>query len=67
MDAKRMTTKEKLAMMKEIDERNERRREEFANMSDEKKERDMKLLDMYLDGEISKEVLYRKIKEGEQE
>lgn len=63
MDAKRMTTREKLAMMKEIDERNKRRREEFANMSDEKKERDMKLLDMYLDGEITKEELYKRIKE----
>lgn len=63
MDAKRMTVREKLAMMDEMKERNERRREEFANMTDEKKERDMKLLDMYLDGEITKEELYKRIKE----
>lgn len=63
MDAKRMTIKAKLAMMKEIEERNERRREEYKNMSEEKKERDMKLLDMYLEGEITKEELYKRIKE----
>lgn len=63
MDAKRMTVREKLDMMKEIDECNKRRREEFRNMTDEKKERDMKLLDMYLNGEITKEELYKRIKE----
>ena len=63
MEPKRMTITEKLAMMKEIDERNKRHREEFASMSDEKRERDMKLLDMYLEGIITKEELYRRIKE----
>lgn len=63
MKPKRMTMKEKLAMLKEIDERNKRRREEYANMSDEQKERQMKLLDMYLDGVITKEELYKRIKE----
>lgn len=63
MEPKRMTIKEKLDMMKKIDERNKRHREEFSNMSDEKKERDMMLLDLYLDGKITKEELYKRIKE----
>lgn len=64
MKPKKMTIREKLAMMKEIDERNKRYREEFKNMTDEqKKARDMELLDKYLDGEITKEELYKRIKE----
>jgi len=63
MKPKKMTVREKLDMMKEIDERNKRYREEFKNMSEEKKERDSKLLDMYLDGDITKEELYNRIKE----
>ena len=58
MDHKHMTTREKLELMKEIDQRNEQRRKEFA----EKKARDEKLFDMYLDGEITKEELYKRIK-----
>lgn len=67
MDAKRMTTREKLAMMDDMKERNARRREEFLNMTEDQKAREMKLLDMYLDGIITKEELYRKIKEGKQD
>lgn len=64
MKPKKMTIREKLAMMKEIDERNKRRWEAFKNMTDEqKKARDMELLDKYLDGEITKEELYKRIKE----
>lgn len=66
MDAKRMTVREKLAMMEEMKERNARRREEFLNMTEEQKDRESRLLDMYLDGIITKEELYSKIKEGKQ-
>lgn len=59
MDHKHMTTREKLELMKEIDQRNEQRRKDFAA----KKARDEKLLDMYLDGHITKEELYKRIKE----
>ena len=59
MAHKHMTTHEKLELMKDIDQRNEQRRKEFV----EKKKRDEKLLDMYLDGEITKEELYKRIKE----
>lgn len=59
MDEKRMTTREKLDLMKQMEERNEQRRKEFA----EKKARDEKLLDMYLEGHITKEELYKRIKE----
>lgn len=58
MDHKHMTTREKLELMKEIDQRNEQRRKEFV----EKKKRDEKLLDMYLEGHITKEELYKRIK-----
>ena len=57
MDKKHMTTREKLELMKQIEERNEQRRKDFA----EKKERDEQLLDMYLEGEITKEELYKRI------
>ena len=64
MKPKKMTIREKLAMMKEIDERNKRRWEAFKNMTEEqKKARDMELLDKYLDGEITKEDLYKRITE----
>lgn len=59
MDHKHFTAREKLELMKEIEERNEQRRKEFAA----KKKRDEKLLDLYLEGKIDKEELYRKIKE----
>lgn len=59
MDHKHMTTREKLELMKQIEERNEQRRAAYAA----KKKRDEKLLDLYLDGRITKEELYRKIKE----
>ena len=57
MDKKHMTTREKLELMKQIEERNEQRRKEFAA----KKERDERLLDMYLEGEITKEELDKRI------
>lgn len=61
MEKKRMTTREKLDLMKQMEERNEQRRKEFV--AQEKKARDEKLLDMYLDGHITKEELYKRIKE----
>lgn len=59
MDKKHMTTREKLELMKQIEERNEQRRKEYAA----KKEREERLLDMYLDGEITKEELFKRIDE----
>lgn len=59
MENKHFTTREKLELMKQIDERNEERRKKFA----EKKRRDEMLLDLYLEGSITKEELYRRIKE----
>lgn len=58
MENKHFTAREKLEMMKQVEERNEQRRKEFA----EKKARDERLLDMYLEGRITKEELYRRIK-----
>jgi hypothetical protein len=55
-----MTTKEKLKLMEEIDERNEQRRREFV---EQKKTREKKLLDTYIDGIISKEEFLKRIKE----
>nr|DAP38627.1 MAG TPA: antitoxin [Caudoviricetes sp.] len=59
MDKKHMTTREKLELMKQIEERNEQRRKEYAA----KKEREERLLDMYLEGEITKEELFKRIDE----
>lgn len=59
MDKKHFTAREKLELMKQIEARNEERRKKFA----EKKKRDEKLLDMYIDGVITKEELYKRIKE----
>ena len=60
MKKKRMTTKEKLKLMEEIDELNEQRRREFV---EQKKAREKKLLDTYIDGIISKEEFLKRIKE----
>lgn len=60
MKKKRMTTKEKLKLMEEIDERNEQRRREFV---EQKKTREKKLLDTYIDGIISKEEFLKRIRE----
>lgn len=60
MKKKRMTTKEKLKLMEEIDERNEQRRREFV---EQKKTREKELLDTYIDGIISKEEFLKRIKE----
>lgn len=60
MKKKRITTKEKLKLMEEIDERNEQRRREFV---EQKKTREKKLLDTYIDGIISKEEFLKRIKE----
>lgn len=56
MAKKHMTTREKLELMKQIEERNEQRRKDFAE-----KKRDERFLDMYLDGEITKEELDKRI------
>ena len=59
MGNKHFTAREKLDLMKQIEARNEERRKAFA----EKKKRDERLLDMYLEGHITKEELNRRIKE----
>lgn len=59
MEKKHFTTREKLELMKQIEERNEARRKKFA----EKKKRDEMLLDLYLEGTITKEELYKRVKE----
>lgn len=59
MKNKHFTAREKLELMKQIEARNEERRKKFA----EKKRRDEMLLDLYLEGSITKEELYRRIKE----
>lgn len=61
MKKPKMSIREKLELMKQIDQQNEQRRKEFVEQ--EKKARDEKLLDKYLDGEITKEELYKRIKE----
>ena len=57
MPQKRFTAREKLELMKQAEARNEQRRKECA----EKKRRDEKLLDMYLEGLITKDELYKRI------
>lgn len=59
MERKPRTTREKLETMKAAEKRNEQRRKKFA----EKKAREERLLDMYLEGRITKEELYKQIKE----
>ena len=59
MENKHFTAREKLELMKQMEARNEERRKKFA----EKKRRDERLLDLYLEGHITKEELYRRIKE----
>ena len=56
-----MTIREKLEMMKEMAERNEKRRREFI---EDKKKRDINatLFDMLVNGEISREEFERKFK-----
>lgn len=53
------TVREKLEMMKQVEERNEKRRKEF----EAKHERDKNLLDMYLDGDITEDELKKRLKE----
>ena len=55
MDRTKMTIREKLQLIKEIDQRNEERRKEFV----EKEKRNKKLFDMYVHGEISEEDFFR--------
>lgn len=62
MDDKHMTTREKLELMKQIEERNEQRRKEFAEQEAAKKAHNERLLDMYIEGRITKEQLYARIK-----
>lgn len=59
MENKHFTAREKLELKKQAEARNEERRKKFA----EKKRRDEMLLDLYLDGSITKEELYKRIKE----
>jgi hypothetical protein len=49
MDQKKMSIREKLDLIKEIDQRNEERRKEFV----EREKRNKKLFDMFERGEIS--------------
>lgn len=55
MEKKKMSIREKLKMMKEINRRNEERRKEFAKQQ----ERNKKLFDMFERGEISEEDFFR--------
>ena len=57
MENKHFTAREKLELMKQMEARNEERRKAFA----EKKARDERLLDMYLEGYITKEELYKRM------
>lgn len=60
MDKKKMSIREKLEMMKEINQRNEARRQEF--LEQKKQERNEKLFDLYVNGMISREEFERKYK-----
>lgn len=55
MEKKKMSIREKLKMMKEINRRNEERRKEFAKQQ----ERNKKLFGMFERGEISEEDFFR--------
>ena len=57
----KLTITEKLKLMKEMDQRNEERRKEFIEQ--EKKAREEKLIDLYLDGRITKKQFEKRIKE----
>lgn len=59
-DNKKMTIREKLELMKEIAQRNRERRKEY--LEQEKRERNEKLFDMYVNGMISREEFERRIK-----
>ena len=58
MEKKRMTPREKLDLMKEINERNEQRSQEFIKEK-KKRERNVKLFDLLVNGEISREEFER--------
>ena len=58
MEKKRMTPREKLDLMKEINERNEQRSQEFIKEK-KKRERNGKLFDLLVNGEISREEFER--------
>lgn len=55
MDRTKMTIREKLQLIKEIDQRNEERRKEFV----ENQKRNEKLCAMFVHGEISEEDFFR--------
>ena len=58
-DDGKMTMREKLEQHKEIDRRNEYRSKAFAEMKVEQEEKYMRLVDLYVHGEISKEAFFR--------
>ena len=58
MENKHFTAREKLELMKQMEERNEQRRKEFAA----KKAHNELLLDMYLEGHITKEEMKKHMK-----
>lgn len=60
MDKKKMTIREKLELMKEIAQRNRERRKEY--LEKEKRERNEKLFDLYVNGMISREEFERRYK-----
>jgi len=60
MAEKKMTIREKLELMKEIAQRNRERRQEF--LEKEKRERNEKLFDLYVNGMISREDFERRYK-----
>lgn len=58
MDEKRMTTREKLELMKQIDARNEQRRKEFAAHQ----AREARLYKLFEEGLITEEQLNEQLK-----
>lgn len=59
MGKKRMTTREKLLLMKQMKERNEQRRKEFVA----KNEQETTEFERYINGESTKEELLKRITE----
>lgn len=56
-----MSIREKLEMMKEINQRNEERRQEFLALQEQRKRNDI-LFAMYVSGKISQEEFERRYK-----
>lgn len=62
MPKKRMTTRDKLELMKDIERRNEQRRKEFAEKKAANKAREERLFKMFEEGQITKEEFFKQLK-----